>query len=203
MSKIIDFYFDFSSPYGYLASKRIEKIATTHGHEVNWHPILLGAIFKVTGQAPLTEAPLKGDYAMMDFARSAREHKLVYNHPEVFPIGAVAACRAALWLRDGPEASYERTANFIHAVFDAYYVDGKDITSPNVISELAEPMGIASDDLLAALLDQSVKDALRNEVEQAIKAGVFGSPVMIVDKEVFWGNDRLEQLDRWLAVGGW
>ena len=203
MSKTIDFYFDFSSPYGYLASKRIEAIASTHDHTVNWHPILLGAIFKVTGQAPLTEAPLKGDYAVMDFARSAREHKLVYNHPAVFPIGAVAACRAALWLRDGAQASNERTSNFIHAIFDAYYAEGKDITNAEVIAELAMPLGIDATVMLAALKEQTVKDALRHEVENAIEAGVFGSPVMIVNKEIFWGNDRLEQLDRWLASGGW
>jgi 2-hydroxychromene-2-carboxylate isomerase len=203
MTKIIDFYFDFSSPYGYLASKRIEKIASAHDHEVNWCPILLGAVFKVTGQAPLTEAPLKGDYAVMDFARSAREHKLEYNHPDVFPIGAVAACRASLWLRDGDHASKQQTTDFIHSIFQAYYVDGKNITDPSVLADLATPLGIDSAAMLSALSEQSVKDALRIEVENAIAAGVFGSPVMIVNKELFWGNDRLEQLDRWLASGGW
>jgi 2-hydroxychromene-2-carboxylate isomerase len=203
MSKIIDFYFDFSSPYGYLASKRIEQIATAHNHVVVWHPILLGAIFKVTGQAPLTEAPLKGDYALMDFARSAREHNLDYKHPEVFPIGAVAACRATLWLRDADQASNTQTSEFIHAVFHAYYADEKDITNPSVLGEIAVSLGIDSAQMLNALSEQFVKDALRGEVDKAIAAGVFGSPVMIVDKEIFWGNDRLEQLDRWLASGGW
>lgn len=203
MSKIIDFYFDFSSPYGYLASKRIEQIAAAHDHVVAWHPILLGAIFKVTGQAPLTEAPLKGDYALMDFARSAREHNLDYKHPEVFPIGAVAACRATLWLRNGDQASNELTSGFIQATFRAYYTDGKDITNTEVLGEIAGSLGIDSAQMLNALSEQPVKDALRSEVENAISAGVFGSPVMIVNKEKFWGNDRLEQLDRWLATGGW
>lgn len=203
MSKTIDFYFDFSSPYGYLASKRIEHIASAHDHTVSWHPILLGAIFKVTGQAPLTEAPLKGDYALMDFARSAREHKLDYKHPEVFPIGAVAACRATIWLRDNAQASNKQTGDFIQSIFHAYYTDGKDITDSTVLAELATTLGIDSNAMLNALTEQSVKDALRNEVENAIKAGVFGSPVMIVNKEIFWGNDRVEQLDRWLASGGW
>jgi 2-hydroxychromene-2-carboxylate isomerase len=203
MSKIIDFYFDFSSPYGYLASKRIEQIATAHNHVVVWHPILLGAIFKVTGQAPLTEAPLKGDYALMDFARSAREHNLDYKHPEVFPIGAVAACRATLWLRDADQASNTQTSEFIQAVFHAYYADEKDITNPSVLGEIAVSLGIDSAQMLNALSEQFVKDALRGEVDKAIAAGVFGSPVMIVDKEIFWGNDRLEQLDHWLASGGW
>jgi len=203
MKKIIDFYFDFSSPYGYLASKRIEKIAEAHDHEVVWHPILLGAIFKVTGQAPLIEAPLKGDYAVMDFARSAREHKLVYNHPDTFPIGAVAACRAALWLRNNDNASNTLSTKFIQSVYHAYFVDGKDVTDNSVLAELAETLGIDTSKMLAALTEQSVKDALRSEVENAIAAGVFGSPVMIVNEEVFWGHDRLEQLERWLVSGGW
>jgi 2-hydroxychromene-2-carboxylate isomerase len=203
MSKIIDFYFDFSSPYGYLASQRIEQIAIAHDHTVVWHPILLGAIFKVTGQAPLTEAPLKGDYAIMDFTRSAREHKLDYIHPEVFPIGAVAACRATLWLRDGDQASSTQTSEFIHAIFRAYYADAKDITNPEILGEIAASLGIDSTTMLSAITQQPAKDALRGEVESAISAGVFGSPVMIVNKEIFWGNDRLEQLDRWLASGGW
>ena len=203
MSKIIDFYFDFSSPYGYLASKRIEAVATAHDHVVNWHPILLGAVFKVTGQAPLTEAPLKGDYAMMDFARSAREHKLEYNHPAVFPIGAVAACRATLWLRNGEPALSDKTGEFVQAVYKAYFTDGKNITDTEVLAQIATSLVIDSAAMLGALSEQSVKDALRTEVEDAIAAGVFGSPVMIVNNEIFWGNDRLEQLNRWLGTGGW
>jgi len=70
VSDTIDFYFDFSSPYGYLGSTRIEAVAQKHNRTVNWHPILLGAIFKVSGQAPLTTYPLKGDYAMRDFDRA-------------------------------------------------------------------------------------------------------------------------------------
>jgi len=85
MSSSIEFYFDFSSPYGYLGSQRIQAIADKHQRSVDWHPILLGAIFKVSGQAPLTTFPLKGDYAIMDFKRSAREVNLPYSHPEKFP----------------------------------------------------------------------------------------------------------------------
>ena len=204
MSNVIDFYFDFSSPYGYLASQRIESIAEENNCTVGWHPILLGAVFKVTGQAPIVETPMKGEYAIMDFTRAAREHKLEYKHPEVFPIGAVAACRSALWLRDNKDAALQqKTSAFIHAIFRAYYVEGKDITKPETIGDIAVSLNIDTETLQQALADQSVKDALRKEVEGAIGAGIFGSPMMVFNGEKFWGNDRLEQLERWLKSGGW
>lgn len=202
MSNSIDFYFDFSSPYGYLASTRIEDLANKHNRKVNWHPILLGAIFKVSGQAPLISYPLKGDYARIDFARSAREHNTPFSVPSVFPVGAVAAARTFYWLESQTELS-DKAVPFIHALYKSYYVDDQDISKPEVVLSVAESLGVNKDELSKALADQSVKDALRIEVENAIKLGVFGSPTMIVDEELFWGNDRLEQLDRWLAKGGW
>jgi len=204
LSNVIDFYFDFSSPYGYLAAQRIGSIAQKHHCTVNWRPILLGAVFKVTGQAPLTEAPMKGDYAIMDFARSAREHSIKYNHPEVFPIGAVAACRATLWLRDNEDkALSQQTEAFVQAIFSAYYIENKDITKPETLGEIAQSLKIDSELMQQALSEQSVKDALRTEVEGAIELGVFGSPMMIINGEKFWGHDRLEQMERWLQSGGW
>ncbi len=204
MSKTIEFYYDYSSPFGYLASERIEDLASRHDHKVVWHPVLLGAIFKVSNQVPLTEVPLKGEYSMRDFARSAREHNIAYTHPDPFPIGAVAACRATLWLRDNTDASLSsRTTDFVHAVFRAFYVEGRDITDVAVLGELASQLNIDTEKMTAALSEQSVKDALRLEVESAIAHGIFGAPYMIVDNEPFWGNDRLEQIDRWLSKGGW
>lgn len=204
MHKTIDFYFDFSSPYGFLASERIEAIATRHDRQVVWHPILLGAVFKVTNQAPLTTFPLKGDYAIKDFQRSAREHQITYHQPATFPIATVAASRATVWLRDNDDASLStKTATFAHGVFRAYYQQGLDITDTDVLHALATEADIDADAMSTALAQQNVKDALRHEVEAAIERGVFGSPMMIVDQESFWGSDRLDQMDRWLETGGW
>ncbi len=204
MSNSIDFYFDFSSPYGYLASERIEAIAARLGYTVVWHPMLLGAVFKITGQSPLTEAPLKGDYSIKDFARSAREHTVEYQHPEKFPIGAVAASRATLWLRDNCDPQLKaRTGDFIHALYRAYFTAGQDITDPTVIASVADSLAIDAQTLQLAIATQAVKDALRIEVEQSIAFGVFGSPTMIINGEPFWGHDRLEQMERWISSGGW
>ncbi len=204
MSSTIDFYFDFSSPYGYLGSTRIEAVAEKHNRTVNWHPILLGAIFKVSGQAPLTSYPLKGDYALHDFNRAAREHNTPYNLPDPFPIGAVAASRACCWLKASDDAAVnDKLPTFIHAAFKAYYVDGRNISELDEVLAVAQSVGIDKDALAKGLGDQSIKDALKAAVDQAIKIGVFGAPTMIVDNELFWGSDRIDQIDRWLSRGGW
>lgn len=204
MTKPIDFYFDFSSPYGYLASTRIEAIAEKHNRTVDWHPILLGAVFKVSGQAPLTSYPLKGDYALMDFARAAREHNTPYKHPDPFPIGAVAASRACCWIKASGNADIqEKLTPFVHAIFKAYYEEGRNISDADVVLAVAQNAGIDKDALATGITDQAVKDALRVAIENAIELGIFGSPTTVVDGELFWGSDRLEQIDRWLARGGW
>jgi len=204
MSDTVDFYFDYSSPYGYLASERIEALAKRHDRRVTWRPVLLGFIFKISKQAPLTEAPLKGEYAIMDFARSSREHSIAYQHPSKFPIGAVAASRATLWLRDHADAAInEKTADMVHAIYRAYFVEGEDITDLATLSRLASSLGLPGELMVAALSEQQVKDALKQAVDDAIKLGIFGSPIMVVDGEQFWGHDRLEQLERWLTSGGW
>jgi len=204
MSDSIEFYFDFSSPYGYLGSQQIRAVATKHNRQIDWHPILLGAIFKVSGQAPLTTYPLKGEYAVMDFQRSAREVNLAYRQPDKFPVGAVAASRAAWWVKEHTDASIQaKTDQFIDAIFTAYYVNNKDISSPEVVLNIGEDCDIDRAAMETALQDQAVKDRLKTAVENALEKKIFGSPMMIVDGELFWGNDRIEQVDRWLTRGGW
>lgn len=204
MAKAIDFYFDFSSPYGYLGSKRIEAIASKHDLTINWHPILLGAVFKVSGQAPLTTFPLKGEYALMDFERSAREHNTPYNPPNPFPIAAVAASRAFYWINENPDAAIAaKASDFVHQVFAAYYVEQQDISKPDALTAIITKLGLDADTLVDALGQQAVKERLKKAVDDAIARGVFGSPMMYYDNEPFWGNDRLEQLERWIEKNGW
>ena len=199
MTAKIDFYFDFSSPYGYLASQLIDELAAQHGRSVDWHPMLLGVVFKQTGAQPLTQVPVKGPYSERDFARSARYYGVEFKMPPVFPIPAQAPSRIVLWAKAQDPASGARLAK---ALYRAFFVEGRDISKPDVASEAAGRAGFDSAAARAAVDDPVYKDALKREVEAAIADGVFGSPFIIVDGEPFWGVDRFEQIDRWLARGG-
>ena len=196
----IDFYFDFSSPYGYFASHRIDGIAAKHGREVAWRPYLLGVVFQTTGQKPLVEQPLRGDYARHDFERCARFYGIPFAFPARFPVMSLAPARAFYWLVDDDPAAAKALAK---AIYDAYFNGGADISKPETVIALAEPLGVDGEALAAALGDDAVKARLKAETEQAIARGAFGSPFVIVDGEPFWGADRLDQVDLWLEGGGW
>ena len=190
MSKPIDFYFDFSSPYGYLASQKIEALAAKHGRGVTWRPMLLGAAFKVSGVQPLVNVPLKGEYSKRDFLRSARFYEVPFRAPDPFPISTLHACRA--FYATGDSAQALRLAK---ALYKAYFVDNVNIGEAENVLKIAGHLGLKPD-----LNDQSIKDKTRAEVEAAIAKGVFGSPYIVVDGEPFWGMDRFEQLDRWMKA---
>ena len=198
MPQPLDFYFDFSSPYGYIGAVKIDALAGKYGREVNWHPILLGAVFKVTGGLPLPQIPLKSGYARVDIARSARFYGIPLHPPSKFPIAAQAPSRAFYWAAEQDSAAAKRLAL---ALYRAFFVDDQDISSPDVATEVAVAQGHAREDVLAAIGSGPLKERLRKETEDAIALGVFGSPYVIVDGEPFWGVDRFEQLERWLAKG--
>jgi 2-hydroxychromene-2-carboxylate isomerase len=195
----IDFYFDFSSPYGYLASERIDALAAKYGRTTDWHPVLLGAVFKETGVAPLTSIPIKGDYARHDFARSARYRGVPFRMPEKFPISTQTAARIMLWLKGTDPA---RAVRIAHAFYRAYFVDGIDISEVDQALGVVASHGVDRAAAHAAIGDPEVKEALRREVDRAMARGVFGSPYVIIDDEPFWGFDRLDQIEHWLAKGG-
>jgi 2-hydroxychromene-2-carboxylate isomerase len=199
MSQPIDFYFDFSSPYGYLASEKIDELAARFGRKVRWRPILLGVVFRQTGGAPLTSIPLKGEYSVHDFARSARFLDIPYEHPKHFPLATQHAARAYYWLHD---RDCEAARSFAHAVFRSLYTEGRDISEIDVVLAIAAGEKVDRTALAAALAGQALKDRLKAECEAAIIRGVFGSPYIVVDGEPFFGADRLPQIERWLGSGG-
>lgn len=194
----LDFYFDYSSPYGYIAALKIDDLAARYGRVVRWKPVLLGAVFKVTGGKPLPMLPLKGDYAMIDVARSARFHGLPYRQPSKFPIAGQAPSRAFYWLDDRDPV---RAHELARALYHAYFVEDRDISSPETTADIAATLGLDRNAVLAAIGSEALKQRLRQETDGAIARGVFGSPYFVVDGEPFWGADRLDQIGRWLATG--
>lgn len=199
-SSPLDFYFDFSSPYSYLLSEKIDDLAARFGRQVRWHPILLGIVFKATGSAPLTlqNAP-KAAYSLRDFARSARFMGIPYRHPEKFPLATQNAARAYYWLH-GQDCALAR--RFAHAVFRALYVEGLDVSAPETVLEIGAKIGVDRNRLETALQSPEMKERLKQEVDAALALGVFGAPYVVVDGEPFFGADRLPQIERWLASGG-
>jgi 2-hydroxychromene-2-carboxylate isomerase len=200
MSNAIDFYFDFSSPYGYFAASKIEDIAARHGRSVTWRPILLGAVFKVTGMQPLSTIPLKSDYMKRDLERAARLLNVPFKLPTKFPISTTAPARAFYHLNNKDPALAKRLAL---ALYVAYFADDVDISSPENTVDIAVHAGVDRNEMTQALNDTAMKDRLRREVDAAVSLGVFGSPYIVVDGEPFWGSDRLDQVEKWLSTGGW
>ena len=187
MKAPIDFYFDFSSPYGYLAGEKIDALAAKHGRSVNWRPMLLGAAFKLTGGQPLPSIPIKGEYAKRDFLRSARFHGVPMKIPSVFPISGLAACRAFYSSNEKDRVALAK------ALLRAYFVDDVNIGEAENVLKVAASLGHKPD-----LADPALKEKTKAEVDAALKAGVFGSPYFVVDGEPFWGIDRFDQMERWL-----
>ena len=161
---------------------------------------MLGATFSITGHQPLTNTPMMAEYTLLDLQRSARLQNADIRMPDDFPKAALSCCRAFYLLVDEqPEAAVA----LAKAIYQAIFGEGMDGTDIGLIAELAGNLGIDSEALLAGIQSQSIKDRLKAETQAAIDRGVFGSPFVFVGDEPFWGNDRLDQLDRWLDTGGW
>ena len=201
MSDPIEFYFDFSSPYGYLASERIDAVAARHGRDVAWRPWLMGVAMKVTGSALLVDRPMISAYSRHDMDRSARLLEVPFAFPEPFPIATVAACRAVYWM-DG-HAGADAAKPLARALYRAYFADGRNVSEPDVVADVAAGAGIDRDALLAGIAEPAVKERLKEVTNGAIERGIFGSPFFIVDGEPFWGHDRIAQVEHWLETGGW
>jgi 2-hydroxychromene-2-carboxylate isomerase len=196
----IEFYFDFSSPYGYLASHRIDHIAERHHRVTSWRPILLVMVFKATGGAPISSSAMRWDYAKRDLSRSARLHNIPFALPEPFPFSGTAATRAFYWIEQQDPALAH---GFAKTVFDTAFSHGDPVASIDEVVAVGMRCGVDGEDLRTALNDQHWKEQARHETEEAIAKGICGSPYVIVDGEPFWGNDRLVEVDSWLSGGGW
>ncbi|MBN8510680.1 MAG: 2-hydroxychromene-2-carboxylate isomerase [Burkholderiales bacterium] len=195
----IDFHFDFSSPYSYIASEWIEALAARHGRTVRWHAILLGATFQAADLRSPVSYPIKREYSLRDFKRSARFEGVPFVQPDRFPVNSLLAARVFWWLADTQGA--EAAVAWARAGLRGYFTRGLMIDEPAGLRELAAACALDPQAVEAACADPAVKARLKAENDQAIAAGVFGAPFFFVDGEPFWGNDRKVQIERWLAQG--
>lgn len=197
----IDFYFDFISPYGYLAAARIGEIGARYGRPVAWRPFLLGVtVLQVMGIKPLMETPLKSDYLVIDRPRMAKLLGVPLAIPDLDGVNGVAASRAFYWLAEEDEDAARALAR---RLLERLWVEGRDITDAGVVADEAAALGVSRETIEAALGDPRVKDLLRSAVDAAVARKVFGSPFFIVDGQPVWGVDRLWMVEHWLRHGSW
>lgn len=198
MDRHIDFYFDFTSPYAYLAAARIEAVAARYGRSVEWHPVLLVALSEATGVKLAPFVPGKWEYVQADLARSARRLGLPFNLPPGFPQLWLNPPRAMLWIRE--HHGKDMAAAFARLCFKTAFGLGVDIGSIDVVADLAARVGVDPARLRDGVSDPAIKAAVKQASEEAVKRGVFGVPFMIADGEQFWGSDRFDCLEERLAA---
>ncbi len=186
----LDFWFDFSSPFAYLAATQVDALAARTGASLRWRPMLLGAVFKLVGQVdvPLfAMSAAKQQYLFKDFHRWAAWWDVPLTFPSRFPLRTLLPLRT--WMAHPDPLPYGQ------AVFHAAWAEDRDVTDPDVLRSCG-----ATEEVLAAAADQ--KQALIDSTNEAVAAGVFGAPTFVVDgKYLFWGQDRLALVER--CLNGW
>ena len=196
----LHFYFDFISPFGYFASLRVEDIARRHGRTVQWHAMLLGvSVLKVMGLKPLLDTPLKGDYIRRDAQRYMRRHGMVLKRKLDDPVMDPRAAGRAFHYVKHPALA----APLAHALYDAYWAEGTDLSTADAVAAVPLPAGLDADWLRAGTASDEAGTLLRTAVDASLKAGIFGSPTVVVDGEPFWGVEKLGLVEEWLDCGGW
>jgi 2-hydroxychromene-2-carboxylate isomerase len=187
---MIEFFFDCSSPWTYLAFHNIRPLAEEFGVEISWRPILVGGIFNTVNPSVYVSrekpVPLKARYMKKDLADWARSAGLAIKMPPtVFPVNSVKAMRGCIWL--GREM-----VPFARAVFEAYWGDDRDISQDAELAKICSRVGIDSAGFFSGIAQQSIKDQLKANTDEVMARGGFGSPTIFVDKtDMYFGNDRL------------
>ncbi|ARU04774.1 hypothetical protein CCO03_08865 [Comamonas serinivorans] len=199
---MLDFYFDFFSPYGYIASTRIEALAARHGRGVRWHAFHMRSVMKdrLGLTQALTALPLKGDYIRHDIRRLARWLDVPYAPGDTAAFVNVAADRA-FWLIHDQDA--EAAKRFAAEVFRRHHALGDSPRDAQALMDIAVATRADLVDLPQALDGQACKDRLRDATDAAMAAGVWGAPTFIADGEIFWGVDRMPMLEHWLQHKEW
>ncbi len=190
----VQFWFELASTYSYPAAMRIGREAAAAGVTVEWRSFLLGPIFQAQGwnDSPFNVYPVKGRYMWRDLERVCRRHGLELRHPARFPrpslVGARVACVGAIedW---GPD--------FVRAVYHANFVEDRETGDRDVVAAILTRLGVDAEKTLAEAESPATKAQLRANTEEAIALGIFGAPSFVVGRELFWGNDRLDDALAW------
>ena len=191
MAKTFDYYFDFGSLATYLAHTQIDKIKAETGASPIYLPMLLGAVFKATGNASPVSVPAKGKYIFVDFKRFADSYGVPLQINPFFPIITTTLMRILTGLQMRSDA---RMHEFMDLIFKAIWVDALNLNDPEVVERVLQEAHFDPTELLQLANDQATKDRLKDVTTKAVESGVFGAPTFFVGDQMFWGQDRIEQL---------
>ena len=195
MTRTLEFYFDYGSPYSYLADTQVEAIARRAGATLQRKPMLLGGVFKATGNASPMTVALKSKWSAFDMPMWARHYGVPFQRNPFFPVNTLALMRGAAAAQiDG---LFER---YHPAIYKAMWVDGRNLNEINEIAAALAAAGLDATKFGKRIQDQDVKDRLKATTDEAVARGVFGAPTCFVDNMMFFGNDRLSFVE--LALKG-
>jgi len=191
MARTLEFYFDYGSPYSYLADTQVEAIAQRSGATLERKPMLLGGVFKATGNHSPAELPAKSKWSAFDMPMWAHHYGVPFNRNPHFPVNTLALMRGAAAAQiDGVFETYHP------AMFKAMWVDGRNLNDIKEVVAVLTGAGLDARKLGQRLQDQDAKDRLKATSDEAVARGVFGAPTMFVDDMMFFGNDRLPFVER-------
>lgn len=196
MARTVEFLFDVGSPYTWIAALALPGVAARTGARIEWVPMLLGGVFKATGNHSPAEIPAKGRWTRIDLERQAARHGAAYTPNPHFPVNTLALMRIAtgLVLRRPQDL-----ARYLDAVFHAMWVVPRNLNEPAEVGAMLTAAGFDPADLMALANDPEVKERLKANTERAVARGVFGAPSFLVGDELYWGQDRLGDVEAALS----
>ena len=193
MVKNIEFHFDFGSPTAYLAYTQLKLIAERNETKIEYYPILLGGVFKATGNNPPAAVPAKGKYMMVDLQRYANKYRVPYERNPYFPVNTLALMRGAVSYQDDGDF-----IKYIEVMFRNMWIEPKNLNDEEVLKKVLIENNFDVDDFIRRITDQNVKDKLISNTENAVNKGAFGAPTMFVGDQMFFGQDRVEFVEEYL-----
>ena len=187
MTKSFDFYFDFASPYTFLAHKQIREFEKKNSIKIKYMPVLLGALLKSSGIKPNADIPIKGKYMIKDCKLWAEKHNVTFKFNNYFPINTLNLMRCVLVAE-----KKKISQNLINKIFDAIWRYGLNLNDNTIVEKLLKNIDINPKNFLIEAIDLKIKNELKKRTDEAYKKGVFGTPSFIVNNKMFWGQDRLQ-----------
>lgn len=191
MTREVELFFDIGSSYSYLAATQMAGLTERTGVPVRWRPFLLGGVFKATGNETPAKLPAKARYLINDLMMWAAEYGVPARMPSRFPLNTLRVGRFLVGLPNIPPAAL--------SLFHAYWAEDRDPTTDESLVSAAQAAGVDPATAIAAIDTQDVKDRLRANTDEAVARGAFGAPSMFVGDTMFWGNDRIPMLEKFLT----